>query len=267
MNTELRFNKERIYDIEAEPFYIGQFSKLYKAIDRDLKRHVIIKTISGASNIHILEREITICCKLGEFTSQVPLIIDYKKGKDALYVVMQWIPGKDLSEYIKPLISDRKKLNYLQDLCSVLKILHKNNYEHRDLKPNNIRVGLDDRIYLLDFNISALEKHRGDGSEYYRAPENDINYSLGSKSKGTMDVFSFGVIMYQMFTNHLPKPYFDYVGDYTDKEWKVFKEPFEYNPKINTSINNVIVKCMKMNPEDRYQNASQIYNDLIRIKL
>ena len=265
MESEIHFTEEKIYDIDNKPFYIGQFSELYKAIDRKLKRTVIIKAMSDITNINILERELMVCCKLGEVTSHVPIIIDYKRNKDSAFIVMQWIPGLDLSEYMRPDLSDRKRMKYMRELCAVLSILHKNNYEHRDLKPSNIRIGSDDRVYLLDFNITALEKHRGDGSEYYRAPENDINYSI--KGNGSMDVFSIGVIMYQMFTNHLPMPFVDYVGDYSDKEWSIFKAPVEYYPKLNTRINDIIVKCMKMNPRDRYQNAGHIYSELIRIKV
>ena len=258
---QIIFSGNREYVISGEPVYQGQYSKLYKAQDLTFNRYVALKIIEG--DIDNAEREIVVCCKLANYTSQVPVIIDSKREKDKLYIVMQWIAGTDLSEILQKGCPYQKKMAYAKDLCSIVSILHRNKYEHRDLKPDNIKVGNDGRIYLIDFNLSAIKKRRGDGSDCYRAPENDVSYAI--KGNGNMDIFSIGVILYQMFTDHLPVPFIDYGGDYSDKEWSFFTEPIKFNPKISPKLNNIIVKCMKLNPLERYTNAKEIYNELKRM--
>lgn len=264
MGKELNIRENRYYDLYDSPIYEGEYSKLYKAIDRKLKRTVIVKEVPVIDGRKSLLNEIGVCSSLGNYTTQVPLIMDYWEENGYMYIIMQWIPGIDLSKKLKTGIPIKGKMKYAKELCRLVSIMHCHNYEHRDLKPDNIRIGKDDRVYLLDFNLSAVRKHRGEGTDNYRAPEVDWDNSV--HGNGVIDVFSIGVILYEMFTDHLPVKYQDYGSEYEDKSWRFFREPIEYNQNLYPQLNRIIVKCMKLNPRDRYQNASQVLTELYKIR-
>lgn len=263
----LCIKNEMIYIMENQPFYQSVNSKIYKANDNKFKRPVAVKEVNIAKYNHkTIMDEININCKLSNYTSQIPVILNYEENHEKLFIVMQWIEGKTLKEKIESNITNKQKLEYAKDLCKIIGIFHDHKYEHRDLKPENILIGLDDRLNIIDFNISTQNQYRGQGTDNYRAPEIDYEYDIRGKGYG-LDVFAIGAILYYLFTKHIPKPYVDYEASYGEKEWKTFTEPIIYNPNLNDKLNDIIVKCMKYNPKDRYINAKNILFDLKKVRL
>lgn len=260
MTRKFMFSSRKTYIASEEPFYCGEQSRLFLAQDTRFHRNVVIKEMDHEP----AAQEVTVCCKISDFSSQVPVIFDVCRENGKTFIIMQWIAGKDLSEVLESPRGFSANMRIAQDLCAVLAVLHRNHYEHRDLKPQNIRIGNDGRVYLMDFNLSAVRTHRGFGSNAYRAPECDPSYSI--KPAGTMDVFSAGVILYQLFTSHLPIPFVDYAADSSDSSWVVFREPKEFMPSMPPALNNLITRCMKMNPRERFRSAGEILTALRAVK-
>lgn len=249
------------------PVYEGANSRVYKGTDSRFSRFVAIKEVKLLHSKNDVEEEIIALAKFSSLLSQVPMIIDYFIDENRAFIIMQWVSGHSWKEVINLETPIKRKRKYYEDLCSIISIIHKNGFEHLDLKPENIIIGNDDRVHLLDFNLSLSAKSKGIGTNHYRAPELSENYRVLWNSRvGASDVFSLGVILYELVTNHLPIEGEDYVAEYDDTIWNEFNEARKYNPELNTELNDLITKCMLLNPKDRLKSAEQIVYKMRGIK-
>lgn len=270
MDTKkIRIKSTMEYVLEFPPVHEGPCSKVYKAQDLSLKRTVGIKEVDCSKLDRrvrqTVKSEINVWCDYACKTNRLPQIFYYHEEGDKYYIIMQWIEGKSLRECMKSeKLSFNMKLNYCLQLCDALAPIHKERKQHKDLKPENIMIASDrfgPRLYLLDFNISAAVPHVKVGTSGYLAPELDeISDSTDTKR---VDVFAIGTIMYELFTGVRPAFGVDYVSNNAwDKKWYDFKKPSSENPELPEKLDKIIEKCMALNPDDRYRNASEIAYDL-----
>lgn len=271
---ELKFQSPRRYIYEANNNIDTGNSTVFKAIDQELSRTVCIKRVhfdcapnEVRTHLEIARREVRAMVQVGEATVRVPSIYDtyFDASERNFYIVMQWIKGKTLKERMEVQVSDGQFLQWMITLCSVMSIMEQQRINHKDIKPANIMIDDKGELFLIDFNISLNAPNLIEGTQYYRAPEMDGRCASPSRNK--VDMFAVGIMMYEHFTGSVPLPAVDYASNSRrtvgNSQWTLFVEPKEKNPSIPDNINSIIVKCMKLDPSNRYSNAAELSRALV----
>lgn len=256
--------------LETPPIYEGYYSKVYRAQDLELRRTVGVKavdyqTLPRADQRSLLS-EVTVWCDYAAKSKKMPQIFNGLRYGGKYYLIMQWIEGQTLRTHLdRGDYSPGEKLNIALQLCEALTPIHRMRKQHRDLKPENLQIDRNGQLYLLDFNIASSIPHVGVGTDGYLAPE--VGGISAQSNTTRVDIFSLGVILYEMFTGCIPVFGMDYVCAPTDQIWQVFAEPREKDPGIPLRLNEIIRKCMALQSRDRYQNAQAVQRDLRQVRL
>jgi len=269
---ELEFSPRIKYRLIDETKIETGNSTVYQAQDLNFNRTVCVKIIdfSSVQNVDAEYNramlEIKSIVAISEHTTHVPIIyhthFDRKNSK--LYIVMQWINGNTLETKLSsapPLIF----LSYIEKLCDILEKLENQQMSHKDIKPSNIMITSDNEVFLIDFNLSISTPNQIEGTVNYKAPEMDTNSK--SLARNQVDIFSIGVILYQYFTGKIPLRGTDYAMQSrrrsASSEWDLFIEPITLNSEVEPCVNEIIVKCMKFDPKNRYRNARDLKRAII----
>lgn len=263
---DLEFRKEHKYRFERV-LYSGAGSTFVEAFDETEKRKVGIKILKVAkAELQTARSEATVINRLSSISTHVPVLFSshYDSELETFYLIMQLIQGgQTLERHISVKLSFLESADIIIKLCHVLIPLHRNKYQHRDLKPQNIMLKGED-IYIIDFNLTARAPFKGEGTVGYQAPEQNRYHSgIGSDSG---DIFSLGVILYELLVGEAPRFGIDYVSRGGSAVWDRFVTPSEKDPTIPLEISEVVTKCMKLNPKERYQDAYQLKSALLQAK-
>ncbi|WP_339272012.1 Stk1 family PASTA domain-containing Ser/Thr kinase [Paenibacillus sp. FSL K6-1330] len=248
----------------------GGMALVYKAQDILLNRNVAIKVlrqqfVHDEEFIRRFRREAQSAASLSH--SNVVSIYDVGQEEEVHYIVMEYIEGQNLNEIIKeraPLQVEEAVRIAIQ-ICDALGHAHHNQIIHRDIKPHNILIGRNGRVKVTDFGIaravtSTTITQTGSvvGSVHYFSPEHAKGVVTGEKS----DLYSLGIVLYQMLTARLPFLGESPISVALKHLQEEFDEPREVNPLIPQSVENIILKSMRKNPEERYQSAEEMMDDL-----
>lgn len=248
----------------------GGMALVYRAHDILLNRNVAIKVLRNQfvhdeEFIRRFRREAQSAASLSH--PNVVSIYDVGQEDEIHYIVMEYIEGKNLNEIIKeraPLQVD-ESVRIASQICDALDHAHQNQIIHRDIKPHNILIGRNGRVKVTDFGIaravtSTTITQTGSvvGSVHYFSPEHAKGVSTGEKS----DLYSLGIVLYQMLTGSLPFLGESPISVALKHLQEEFEEPRHLNPLIPQSVENVILRSMRKNPEERYQSAKQMLQDL-----
>ncbi len=254
-----------------KPLGKGGFSQIYKASAPDGKL-VILKfpdpsLIGDIATYERYRREFAIGQKLDH--PAIPKAINRVESPEGEFLVLEYVEGNSLRAYIgdkAPLLLS-EALSIAEQLAEVLDYLHAHRVFHRDLKPENIIIGPDGKIHIVDFGSALLEGTRrvtwrfgGDafGTPDYMAPEQ----IQGKRGDARTDVYALGIIMYEMLTGTVP-----FSGD---NALAVMNQHLTANPvpprkleqSIPLGIEAIILKSIRRNPDERYQSAGELKNDL-----
>lgn len=248
----------------------GGMATVYKAKCHVLNRFVAIKILKEEfiTDIEFIKRFKSEAQTAASLTHpNIVSIYDVGNEGDVYYIVMELIQGKTLKEII---VEDGKlswkwSVNIAIQIASALETAHKNNLIHRDIKPHNIIITEDGMAKVTDFGIAKAVSNSTItafgttiGSVHYFSPEHAKGLATDAKS----DIYSLGVVMYEMLTGRVP---FDADTPVSVALMQVQEEPIEpkkLNPQIPISVNNIILKAMQKDPMDRYQNATEMLIDL-----
>lgn len=267
---ELKFDEHHCYRYDAA-VHITPNSELYKAQDLSLKRTVALKKVKIAGDTpgeiaRKCERamqEVTTMIQICELTARIPAIYtaycDKKQGE--VFIVMQWIGEETLADKIKRGVSPAVFLRWMQELCLILDSMAVKDFQHKDIKPENIMFNRNNELYLIDFNISVSVPNRVEGTMFYKAPEMDRDSTTADRSR--VDMFSIGVMLYEYITGRLPIRGIDY--DYynaPDRKWNSYIEPIKIKTDMDNELNRIIVKLMSYDPKDRYSSYKKLISDL-----
>lgn len=239
----------------------GGTSVVYKAININLGTELAIKEISKSNTEKFdLLVEPNLLKKLQH--PSLPRIIDILEGKDAFYIIEDFIDGTSLENLIGQVdkFSEEKVIKWGRELSEVLLYLH-NQKPHpiiyRDMKPGNIMLNKNAQIKLVDFGIARefKEELSSDtviiGTKGYAAPEQYGSHQTDERT----DIYSLGVTMYHLVTGKGPND-----------------PPFEIRPvrsidsKLSEGIEHIIIKCTKQDPTKRYQKVDDLIYDLKNIE-
>lgn len=271
---ELNFTIKHRYLIQEETRIETENSAIYKAIDVEMGRNICVKQIriQGANdrevkvNLSVALTEVKTMVEIGDQTSRVPTIYEtyFDPADKMLYIIMQWIEGKDLSKLMN--VPELQFIRWMISLCDILSIMENKKLYHKDIKPGNIRINQENELFLIDFNLSISTSNRVDGTLHYKAPEMDMNSKYMGRDK--VDMFAIGVMLYEYYTKEVPKKTIDYAKNRQrgNFEWDVFIEPIEKNSSMKKGINDIIVRCMKLDAKQRYRNMNELKYELKNVE-
>ena len=261
--NEEQINRNRIgkYTVIRE---LGQGGEgcVYLARDEDLQRLVAIKEIKRIGRDREEEKRLV---KEADFLQQLrhpmlPVVYDLL-WEDTWYLVMEYIQGTTLQEYVvrNGYVREGRACAWAEQLLDILEYLHtrKTPVIYRDLKPENIMVCPDGRLKLVDFGAAyrrsfGTDKERGMAATLgYAAPEQLAGQ--GAYADERSDIYAFGKVLYYIVTGADPtKP------PYTSLPVR------DYQPLLSDRLERLVCKCIKDNPRERYQVATEIRRDLSR---
>lgn len=250
----------------------GGTSIVYKAKRLADERIVAIKIIRDElENIKELERRFRLEAEaLNKMSHRnIRRILGVGQWNDSLYMVTEFIDGKTLKEIVSegPL-NVKKAVDYALQIAAGIEHAHRKNIIHRDIKPQNIIVSNDGTVKIVDFGIARMTSQTTRtiagkdvvGSVHYLSPEQARG---GVEMDGRSDIYSFGVLLYEMFTGKVPFEGTEPVAIAMQHINQIPEQPQSVNPDISKGINDIIMKCLQKNPANRYQSAIELREDLL----
>jgi eukaryotic-like serine/threonine-protein kinase len=252
----------------------GGMSEVYKARCNKLNRNVAVKILKKqfADNEEIsrkFKREATAIANLSD--ANIVNVLDVGNQDNIDYIVMEYINGKTLKELIKfkGKLSFNTTINIALQIAKALECAHKNNIIHRDIKPQNILVTEAGEIKVTDFGIAKsvdsqtiINTTSVIGSAHYLSPEQAKGGYIDFRS----DIYSFGIVLYEMVTGTLPFEGDSPVSVALKHLQEKPKAPKNINTAIPDSLNKLILKAMEKETINRYQNIKEMIQDLNKIK-
>ena len=249
----------------------GGMATVYRAEDKVLKRNVAVKILKDEFTtdeefIKRFEIEAQSAARLTH--PNIVSIYDVGSEDNLYYIVMELIRGKTLKEII---VEERGPLpwkwsvNVAIQIASALEMAHKNNIIHRDIKPHNIIITEDGIAKVTDFGIAKAVSNSTItafgttiGSVHYFSPE----HARGGFTDAKSDLYSLGVVMYEMVTGRVPFDADTPVSVALKHMQEEPEEPIELNPNLPSAVNRIIMKALKKDTTLRYQSATDMLADL-----
>jgi serine/threonine protein kinase len=252
----------------------GAMGVVYKAVDPVIGRTVAVKTIrlseegTGLSRPELLTRFQTEARAAGLLTHpNIVVVFDAGEEDGLYYITMELVEGKSL----QALLDDGhgfplpRTLRIMDQTCSALQFAHERNVIHRDIKPANLMLTADDTVKVTDFGTAKIlqfgtvqQTAHVMGTPSYMSPEQ----VKGRAVDGRSDIFSLGVMLYEMVTGEKPFP----GQNITTVIYKIVNEepvpPRQINPSIHAGISAVVLKALAKEPEQRYQSCREMLEDL-----
>ena len=249
------------YEIEALIGH-GGMGAVYKGRQPDLDRAVAFKllpaelTVDG-DFVERFKREAKMLAKL-QYPGIVAVFETGQTSAGHLYFVMEFVDGTDLAQVIHGVgLQPVRALEIGTQICDALNYAHKHGVIHRDIKPANVLLNREGRAKLADFGLAKPEESGIGanltapqvimGTPSYMAPE-----AKAGKSDERSDIFSLGVMLYEMLTGQTPAGVFS---------------PASQRGQVDIRIDDVVLKAMQQQPERRYQQASEFKTDVDTIRV
>lgn len=248
----------------------GGMSFVYKAKDRKLGRLVAIKTLKDEFAIdESFVKKFEVEARSAAMLSHGNIVSVYDVGTEGRnhYIVMEYLEGVTLKDYIrqKGILTEAEILKISVCIASALDHAHNNKIIHRDIKPQNIILTAGGKVKVTDFGIARVVSDNtidineaASGSVYYIAPEQ----ARGGFQDNKSDLYSLGIIMYEMATGQLP-----YTGDSTVSVALMqihdpMPMPTMVNPEVSKNLETIIMKATQKKTAMRYQSAQEFIDDL-----
>jgi len=259
----------RRYEI-IEEIGSGGMAVVYKAKDYTLSRMVAIKVLKEelALDETILGKFKKEALAAGSLTHpNIVAVYDLGHEIGCDYIVMEYIDGITLKEYIKrrDVLSSEEILKISIKIAEALKVAHAGGIIHRDIKPGNIMVTPSGDVKVTDFGIAKAADSKtvtgtGEtlGSVHYLSPEQARGYEVDVRS----DLYSLGITMYEMATKELPFVADTPVAVALKQVHDPMPDPLEKAPQIWPGLRDIILKLTQKRPEFRYQSADELIRDL-----
>lgn len=253
---------------------VGGMAEVYKAFDKLVNRVVAVKILkeefmSDAQFRRRFSNESKAITMLSQ--KNIVDVYDVCLDGDIMFIVMEYIDGITLKEYIdrKKILDWREATFFTKQILQAMSHAHERGIVHRDLKPHNIMLLKDGTIKVTDFGIARLSKFdtqtitdKAIGSVHYISPEQ----ASGDRTDEKTDIYSVGVMLYEMLTGTLP---FDADSPVSVALMQVQAQPAlprAINDKIPQGLEDITIKAMMKDPSQRYQSAAQMLDDIIKIE-
>ena len=251
----------------------GGMSNVFRAKDLKLGRMVAIKVLKDefCTDLNFVEkfkREAQAAASLlGENIVNIYDVVDEGRYH---FIVMELVDGITLKEYIriKGKLDITEGVSIAIQVARALKTAHAQHIVHRDIKPQNILITDDSKVKVADFGIARAVSEQtvnanAIGSVHYISPEQ----ARGGRCDARSDIYSLGITMYEMFTGRVPFTGESTVAVALAHLEQAMTPPSVYNNKISPNLERIILKCTKKDPANRYQNITELLDDLENVLL
>ncbi len=254
----------------------GGMATVYKARCRLLNRYVAVKVLRDEySKDTLFVKRFKIEAQSAASLTHPNIVSVYDVGEDdgINYIVMELLEGDTLKDYVeaKGKLTVDETINLSIQIASALEAAHKSKIVHRDIKPQNIVLTRNmTQAKVTDFGIAKMSSaatittlgSSTIGSVHYFSPE----HAKGGYTDEKSDIYSLGIVMYEMVTGELPFNADSPVSVALKQIQEEPKAPKDVNPEIPVSLNDIILKAMSKNTTDRYQTATELLDDLTNAK-
>jgi len=254
----------------------GGMALVYKAKDKMLNRFVAVKVLRDEfkENEEFIRR-FNVESQAAAILSHQNIVQIYDVGEEegVHYIVMEYLEGTTLKKYISEKggkLSWREAANFSMQICRALDHAHSKHVVHRDIKPQNIMIIEGGKLKVADFGIARaannsttvqLSTKNAVGSAHYLSPEQ----ARGGYTDHRSDIYSLGIVMYEMFTGRLPFDADNGVSVIMQHIHEEAQSPYSVNPDLPLGIDAIITKAIKKEQRLRYDNAADILEDLISV--
>lgn len=268
MNLEGKLLGNR-YEI-IEKIGTGGMATVYKAKCLVLKRFVAVKVLRDefTTDEEFIKRFNVEAQAVASLTHpNIVSVYDVGQEGNLHYIVMELVKGKTLKEIIVEdgALAWKWSLKIAKQIASALEMAHRNNIIHRDIKPHNIIITEDGVAKVTDFGIAKAVSNSTItafgttiGSVHYFSPE----HARGGFTDARSDLYSLGVVMYEMVTGKVPFDSDTPVSVALKHMQEEPIEPIQIKPSLPQSVNDIIMRAMKKDVNERYQNATEMIKDL-----
>ncbi|MEM7014918.1 MAG: serine/threonine-protein kinase, partial [Verrucomicrobiota bacterium] len=247
----------------------GGFGLVYLAYDINLDRQVALKV----QNQDKLVRALDLCAREARSLAALrhPNIVTVYEAQESLetgdfYIVSSYIEGGTLAdEMLNSRLSFERTAYLIQQIASAIQHAHQRNIVHRDIKPSNIMIDAEGDAVLIDFGVALGDENYGErwaknaGTPTYMSPEQARGE--GHLLDGRSDIFSLGLVMYEMLTGESPNQC-KTLQDMADSVARVMCSPRELDSSIPFELERICLKAITLSPDDRYQNAKELEQEL-----
>ncbi len=251
---------------------VGGMAYVFKAFDKVCNRVVAVKILkdefmSDAQFRRRFTNESKAITMLSH--NNIVDVYDVSLEGDALYIVMEYIDGITLKEYMekKGILSDVEALHFIKQILKGLAHAHERGIVHRDVKPHNIILLKDGTIKITDFGIARLTKFDTQtisdmtiGSVHYISPEQ----ASGDRTDERSDIYSVGIILYEMLTGKLPFEADTAVAVALMQVQAQPDLPTELNDQLRQGLEDITLKAIMKDPAVRYQSAAAVLADIVQ---
>jgi serine/threonine protein kinase/tetratricopeptide (TPR) repeat protein len=248
----------------------GGMGAVYKARDTELDRVVALKLIRPelAKNPEMLRRfkqELILARQVTH--KNVIRIFDLGQADGIKFITMDFVEGQDLRGLLleKGKFPPEQAARVMLQICRALEAAHSESVIHRDLKPQNIMVSPDGRVYVMDFGIARSAYLPGMtqtgaliGTPEYMSPEQ----ARGEKLTERSDLFSLGVIFYELLTGKSPYPADAPLGTLWKRLQEKAKPPSEIDATLPKPLNDIVMSALEIEPENRLPSAREMARQL-----
>jgi serine/threonine protein kinase/tetratricopeptide (TPR) repeat protein len=249
----------------------GGMAEVYEAVDTKDQKNVALKLLlPHLAAEEVIRRRFLREARVGMELDHpgIVKVFDVGEAEGRPYMAMELVQGKTLEDLLKTKCFDLEQcIGISLKITGALAAAHQKKIVHRDIKPRNIMV-TDTGIKIMDFGLARIletssitDQHEIIGTLYYMSPEQTI----GIKVDASSDVFSLGVVLYQMLTGQLP-----FAGEHPGAVIHaiLYSDPLrisELGKAVPMELEKVIFKTLKKKPQARYRSASELYTDLSRM--
>jgi len=261
------------YEISGE-LGRGAMGVVYRAMDPVIGRNVAVKTIrlseegTGLTRPELLTRFQTEARAAGLLTHpNIVVVYDAGEENGLYYITMELVEGQSVQALLDSghAFPVPRLLRIIEQTCNALQFAHERKVVHRDIKPANIMLTADDTVKITDFGTAKIlqfgtvqQTMHVMGTPSYMSPEQ----VKGRPVDGRSDIFSLGVMFYELLTGEKPFP----GQSVTTVIYKIVNEdpipPRQLNPSIHPGLNDIVMRALAKEPEIRYQSCREMQEDL-----
>ena len=254
---------------------VGGMSNVYKALDTATGETVAIKFLKQEffENEELVRRFKNESKAISLLDNpNIIKVVDVNINDNEKYIVVEYIDGITLKEYIdnRKVLTWQETVSFAGTILSAIGHAHDNGIIHRDLKPHNIMLLRDGTLKIMDFGIARLSTanqktvtDKAIGSVHYISPEQ----VRGKNSDGRSDIYSIGIMMYEMLTGVLPFVSDSAVSVAMKQVQDTAKRPTEIVDTIPAGLEQIVLKAIEKQPSFRYQTAAEMLKDLKEFKM